>query len=89
MNKRKHRRTGFNRDVILSSVDGKTAVTRAKNISTSGICLYGEAPRMAGELLRLKFDLIQNSQKREINVAGEVKYVELDEHGYSFGVRFL
>ena len=89
MNKRKHRRTAFDRDVVLSSVDGKKSLSRAKNISTAGICLCSELPRTKGELLRLKFDLIQNSQKREINVAGEVKYVELAEQGYRFGVRFL
>lgn len=89
MNKRKHRRTAFHRDVILNSVDGKTSIIKAKNISTSGICLYSELPRISGELLRLKFNLIQNSKKREVSVAGEVKHVQLAEHGYSFGVRFL
>ena len=89
MNKRKHRRAGFERDVTLCSVDGKTSVIRARNISTSGMLLFSESPRIAGELLRLKFDLIQNSQKREVSVAGEVKHVQLDELGYSFGVRFL
>lgn len=89
MNKRKHRRTEFHRDVILSSVDGKTTTIKANDISTSGIGLFCELPRRNGELLRLKFDLIQNSQKREINIAGEVKHVQLVEHGYTFGVRFL
>ena len=89
MNKRKHRRAVFERDVILSSVDGKTSTIKAKNLSTSGICLYSESPRISGELLRLKFDLVQNSKKREVKVAGEVKHVQLVEHGYSFGVRFL
>ena len=89
MNKRKHRRTQFDREVILNSVDGKKALINACNISTSGIGLYADIPRTNGELLRLKFDLIQNGQKREINIAGEVKHVQLAEHGYSFGVRFL
>jgi len=46
-------------------------------------------PRIKGELLRLTFDLVQNGLKRKINIAGEVKYVELADHGYNFGVRFL
>jgi len=89
MDKRKHRRTVFNREIVLDSVDGKTAVIKANNISTSGMGLYASTPRLKGELLRLTFNLIQNGKKREINIAGEVKYVELVEHGYNFGVRFL
>jgi len=87
--KRKHRRTVFNRDILLDSVDGKKAVIKANDISTSGIGLYADMPRIKGELLRLRFDLVQNGLKREVNIAGEVKYVELAEHGYNFGVRFL
>ncbi|GMR16572.1 MAG: hypothetical protein BMS9Abin31_0919 [Gammaproteobacteria bacterium] len=86
---RKHRRTSFERDILMSSVDGKKAVIKANNISTSGIGLYADMPRLKGELLRLTFDLIQNGKKREINVAGEVKHVQLVKHGYNFGVRFL
>lgn len=86
---RKHRRTSFERDILIGSVDGKKAVIQANDISTSGIGLYADMPRLKGELLRLTFDLIQNGKKREINVAGEVKYVQLVEHGYNFGVRFL
>lgn len=89
MNKRKHRRTAFDRKIVLDSVDGKTAVIKANDISTSGMGLYANSPRLKGELLRLTFSLIQNGQKREINIAGEVKHVELVEHGYNFGVRFL
>jgi len=87
--KRKHRRTAFNRNILLDSVDGKTSVIKANDISTSGMGLYADMPRLKGELLRLTFDLIQNGHKREINVAGEVKHVQLVEHGYNFGVRFL
>ncbi len=86
---RKHRRTSFERDILVGSVDGKKALIKANNISTSGIGLYADMPRLKGELLRLTFDLIQNGKKREINVAGEIKYVQLVEHGYNFGVRFL
>jgi len=89
MNKRKHRRTAFKRQVLLDSVDGKQTLIKANNISTSGIGLYADMPRLKGELVRLKFDLIQNGQKREVNVAGEVKHVQLVDHGYNFGVRFL
>ena len=89
MNNRKHRRTDFNREVKLDSVDGKKSVIKANNISTSGIGLYADMPRIKGELIRLSFDLVQNGKKREVNIAGEVKYVQLAEHGYSFGVRFL
>lgn len=89
MEKRKHRRTLFDRDIILNSVDGKTAIIYANDISTSGIGLYADLPRKKGELLRLTFDLIQNGKKREISVAGEVKHVQLAKHGYNFGVRFL
>ena len=87
--KRKHRRTAFNRNILLDSVDGKTSIIRANDISTSGMGLYADMPRTKGELLRLTFDLIQNGHKREINVAGEVKHVQLVEHGYNFGIRFL
>ena len=89
MNKRKHRRTAFNREVKLDSVDGKKSVIKANDLSTSGIGLYADMPRLKGELIRLTFDLIQNGKKREVNIAGEVKHVQLEEHGYSFGVRFL
>lgn len=89
MNKRKHRRAPFDREVLMDSVDGKKATIKAKDISTSGIGLLADMPRLKGELLRLTFDLIQHGQKREINVAGEVKHVQLVEHGYKFGVRFL
>ena len=87
--KRKHRRTVFRRDILLDSVDGKKAVIKANDISTSGIGLYADMPRIKGELLRLTFELVQNGLKREVNIAGEVKYVELADHGYNFGVRFL
>ncbi len=87
--KRKHRRTVFHREILLGSVDGKKTVIKANDISTSGIGLYADLPRIKGELLRLTFDLVQNGLKREINIAGEVKYVELADHGYNFGVRFL
>ena len=87
--KRKHRRTVFHRDILLDSVDGKKTVIKANDISTSGIGLYAGMPRIKGELLRLTFDLVQNGLKRKINIAGEVKYVELADHGYNFGVRFL
>ena len=87
--KRKHRRTVFRRNILLDSVDGKKAVIKANDISTSGIGLYADMPRIKGELLRLTFDLVQNGLKREVNIAGEVKYVELADHGYNFGVRFL
>lgn len=89
MDKRKHRRTSFDRDIILDSVDGKRATIKANNISTSGMGLYAELPRLKGELLRLTFDLVQNGKAREINMAGEVKHVQLVEHGYNFGIRFL
>ena len=89
MDKRKHRRTVFDRKIILDSVDGKTAVIKANNISTSGMGLYANSPRLKGELLRLTFNLIQNGLKKKINIAGEIKHVELAEHGYNFGVRFL
>jgi PilZ domain-containing protein len=89
MDQRKHRRTPFEREVLLGSVDGKKALIKANDISTSGMGLYAAMPRLKGELLRLTFDLVQNGHKREINIAGEVKHVQLVEHGYSFGVRFL
>ena len=89
MDKRKHRRTLFDRDIILDSVDGKRATIKANDISTSGMGLYAELPRLKGELLRLTFDLVQNGKAREINMAGEVKHVQLVKHGYNFGVRFL
>lgn len=89
MNNRKHRRATFKRDVKLDSVDGKKSVIKANDISTSGIGLYADMPRLKGELIRLSFDLIQNGKKREVKVAGEVKHVQLVEHGYTFGVRFL
>jgi len=87
--KRKHRRAAFDRQVTMNSVDGKSAIIKARDISTSGIGLFAEQPRTRGELLRLQFDLIQNGNKRQVNIAGEVKHVELAEHGYNFGVRFL
>ena len=87
--KRKHRRTVFHRDILLGSVDGKKTVIKANDISTSGIGLYADMPRIKGELLRLTFNLVQNGLKREIKIAGEVKHVELVKHGYNFGVRFL
>lgn len=89
MNKRKHRRAQFDRDIVMDSVDGKKTTIKANDISTSGIGLYANTPRIKGELLRLTFDLVQNGQKREVNIAGEVKHVQLAENGYSFGVRFL
>lgn len=89
MNKRKHRRTIFSRDILLNSKDGKTSLIKSNNISTSGIGLYADMPRIKGELLRLTFDLIQNGDKREVKIAGEVKHVQLAEHGYNFGVRFV
>ena len=89
LNKRKHRRTLFNREIILDSVDGKKSTIKANDISTSGMGLYADLPRIKGELLRLTFDLIQNGEKREVNIAGEVKYVTLAEHGYNFGFRFI
>lgn len=89
MNKRKHRRSQFEREIILDSVDGKQSLIKANNISTSGMGLYADMPRIKGELLRLTFDLIQNGKKREVNIAGEVKHVELVEHGYNFGIRFI
>ena len=89
MNKRKHRRTLFDRKILLNSSDGKKATIKSNNISTSGMGLYADMPRLKGELLRLTFDLIQNGKKREVNIAAEVKHVQLAEHGYNFGVRFL
>ena len=89
MDKRKHRRTLFKRKILLNTVDGKKSVIKSSDISTSGIGLYADMPRVKGELLRLTFDLIQNGQKREVNLAGEIKHVQLAEHGYNFGVRFL
>lgn len=89
MNKRKHRRTQFKREIVLDSVDGKQSLITANNISTSGMGLYADMPRIRGELLRLTFDLIQHGKKREVNIAGEVKHVELADHGYNFGIRFI
>lgn len=89
MNKRKHRRTFFRRDILLDSVDGKKSIISSNDLSTSGIGLFSDIPRLKGELLRLSFHLIQNGQKRKVNIAGEVKHVQLVEHGYNFGVRFL
>lgn len=89
MDKRKHRRTLFNRDILLDSVDGKKSTVKSNDISTSGMGLYADMPRLKGELLHLTFDLIQNGEKRIVNVAGEVKHVQLAAHGYNFGVRFL
>ena len=89
MDKRKHRRTLFDREILLNSVDGKEATIKSNNISTSGMGLYANLPRLKGELIRLTFDLIQNGKKREVNIAAEVKHVQLAEHGYNFGVRFL
>ena len=89
MDKRKNRRTLFERDILLGSVDGKQSTIKSNDISTTGIGLFADMPRLKGELIRLTFDLVQNGKKREVNVAGEVKYVQLAEHGYNFGVRFL
>lgn len=89
MNKRKNRRTVFVRDILLGSVDGKKSTIKANDISTSGMGLFAKMPRLKGELIRLTFDLVQNGAKREVNIAGEVKHVQLAKHGYNFGVRFL
>lgn len=89
MDKRKHRRTQFDREIMLDSVDGKKTLIKSNDISTSGIGLYADMPRLKGELLRLTFDLIQNGKRKEVNMAGEVKHVQLAEHGYNFGVRFI
>ena len=89
MNKREHRRTLFDREILLDSVDGKRTIISSNNISTSGMGLYADIPRIKGELIHLTFDLIQNGKKREVNIAGEVKHVQLANHGYNFGVRFL
>lgn len=89
MNKRKNRRTIFVRDILLGSVDGKKSTIKANDISTSGMGLFADMPRLKGELIRLTFALVQNGTKREVNIAGEVKHVQLAEHGYNFGVRFL
>jgi len=89
MDKRKHRRTLFDRKILLNSVDGKKTTIKSNNISTSGMGLYADLPRLKGELIRLRFDLIQHGKKREVNIAAEVKHVQLAEHGYNFGVRFL
>lgn len=86
---RKHRRAMFSRDVVIDSVDGKQSKIKANDISTSGIGLYADMPRLKGELIRLSFDLVKNGEKQQIKIAGEVKHVQLAEHGYSFGVRFL
>ena len=87
--KRKHRRAEFNRDILLDSVDGKKSLIKANDISTSGMGLFANMPRLKGELLRLSFELIKNGHRQEINIAGEVKHVQLAEHGYTFGIRFL
>jgi len=87
--KRKHRRARFDRSILLNSVDGKKSIIKSNDLSTSGIGLYADMPRLKGELIRLTFELIQNGKKREINIAGEVKHVQLVEHGYNFGVRFI
>lgn len=89
MNKRKHRRAKFNRTVQLSSVDGKSSEIKAIDLSMTGIGLFSHVPRVKGELLRLKFDLIVHGKPQEISVAGEVKHIQLDDNGYNFGVRFL
>lgn len=89
MNKRKQRRASFVRDILLDSVDGKKSTITSNDISTSGIGLYAVRPHLEGELIRLTFDLVQNGKKREVNIAGEVKHVQLAEHGYTFGVRFF
>lgn len=89
MNNRKRRRISFSRDVLLDSVDGKKTILKSNNISTSGIGLYADIPRVRGELVRLTFELVQNGEKREINVAGEIMHMQLAEHGYIFGVKFL
>lgn len=87
--KRKHRRAIFDREILLDTVDGKKTLIKSTDLSTSGMGLYTDIPRLEGELLRLTFDLIQHGHKREINIAGEVKYVQLADDGYNFGVRFL
>ena len=89
MDKRKHRRTLFDRKVLLDSVDGKKSTIKSNDISTSGMGLYADMPRLKGELVNLTFDLVQNGKKRIVNIAGEVKHVQLADHGYNFGVRFL
>ena len=89
MDKRKHRRTLFDREVLLDSVDGKKSTIKSNDISTSGMGLYADMPRLKGELVNLTFDLVQNGKKRIVNIAGEVKHVQLADHGYNFGVRFL
>lgn len=89
MNKRKHRRATFKRNIELNSVDGKKSKITSNDLSTSGIGLFDDRPRIEGELLRLSFNLIQNGQKKLVNIAGEVKHVQLVEHGYNFGVRFI
>ena len=89
MDKRKHRRTQFDRDIVLDSVDGKKAIIKSNDISTSGIGLSAEMPRLKGELLRLSFNLIQNGKSKKVNIAGEVKHVQLADNGYTFGVRFI
>ena len=89
MNKRKNRRTLFERSILLGSVDGKKATIQSNDLSTSGIGLFADMPRLKGELIRLSFELVQNGQTREVNIAGEVKHVQLADHGYNFGVRFL
>jgi len=89
MDKRKHRRAKFEREILLDSVDGKKTTIKSNNLSTSGIGLYADMPRLKGELIKLTFNLIQNGKKREVNIAGEVKHVQLIARGYKFGVRFL
>ena len=89
MNKRKHKRAKFVREVILDTVDGNTATIKAHDISTSGMGLSGTIHRVAGELLNLKFMLRMNGHEREVQMAGEIKYVQELDDGFLFGVRFL
>jgi len=47
--KRKHRRARFDRSILLNSVDGKKSIIKSNDLSTSGIGLYADMPRLKGD----------------------------------------
>lgn len=89
MEKRKHRRIRFERPVTLRLFTGRRETLQAVDLSTNGICLYSEQPRLQNEVIALQFDIQLKGALKHVDVLGKIKHIQLSTAGYNLGVEFV
>jgi len=86
--RRAQSRVLFNRDVYLTSSGGKSISCTAYDFSMNGLGVFTDQELTAGETITVEFQIMSNTEWREINLRGRVAYSRQQNKQYKTGISF-